>query len=64
MFESLALCFAAYKPSFGWRKSPRLRGFAIRYSAAFNSPQDESAVAAPDLKFAVNIGLAGDWPAI
>ena len=28
--ESLASCFAAYMPSFGWRKSPRLRGFAFR----------------------------------
>src|SRR5437016_2714985 len=45
MFESLASCFAAYKPSFGWRKSPRLRGFAFRCTASLNSPQDESAVA-------------------
>ena len=44
MFESLALCFAAYKPSSGW-ESLRLRGFAFRCSASLNSPQDESAVA-------------------
>src|SRR4029079_3750111 len=36
MFESLASCFAAYMPSFGWPKSPRLRGFAFRCSASFN----------------------------
>ena len=36
MFESLASCSAAYMPSFGWRKSPRLRGFAFRCSASLN----------------------------
>ena len=36
MFESLASCFAAYMPSFGWRESPRLRGFAFRCSASLN----------------------------
>ena len=36
MFESLASCFAAYKPAFGWWKSCRLRGFAFRCSASLN----------------------------
>ncbi len=36
MFESLASCSAAYKPSFGWGKSRRLRGSAFRCSASFN----------------------------
>src|SRR6476661_3653494 len=36
MFESLASCFAAYKPSCRWRKSCRLRGFAFRCSASLN----------------------------
>jgi hypothetical protein len=34
--------------------------FAFRYSASLNSPHDESAVAAPDLKFPVNTRLACD----
>jgi hypothetical protein len=36
MFESLASCFAAYEPSFGWRKLCRLRGFAFRCSASLD----------------------------
>src|SRR4029079_2790297 len=40
MFESLASCFAAYMPSFGWRKSARLRGFAFRCSASLNIDRD------------------------
>jgi hypothetical protein len=36
MFESLASCFVAYKPSFGWRKLCRLRDFAFLCSASLN----------------------------
>src|SRR5713226_6576701 len=43
MFESLASCFAAYKPSLGWWKSHRLRGFAFRCSPSLNMTVQKTA---------------------
>ena len=43
MFESLASCFAAYKASFRWWKSCRLRGFAFRCSAPLNMTDEKDA---------------------
>ena len=40
MFESLASCFAAYKPFFEWWKSSRLRGFAFCCSASLNMTKE------------------------